>query len=606
MNKKEFNERFFYILPNQPGIYKYYDINKRLLYVGKAKDLKKRVNSYFGKNIDNRKTAILVSLIHHIEWTITNDEHDAFLLENSLIKHLQPPFNINLKDDKTYPFVVIKNEPFPRVYLTRNRIKDGSEYIGPFTDVSAVRSLLSLIKEYIPLRTCSLNLQPKNIEKGKFKVCLEYHIGNCKGPCESLQSEEDYKQSINLVRQLLKGNLSPLTQQLKEEMKVHVNALEFEKAQQIKKKLEGINNYKSKSTVISSISHNIDIASILMEEDTAYVNYMIVANGQVIQSKNLLIEKKLEEDQEEILSHSLAYLRKKFQSESKEIVLPFPVLLTDKDLKITLPKLGAKKNLLDLSFKNASYFKLQNEKKLKLFLKEKTLEDNLEVLHKVKDDLQLPELPVHIECFDNSNLQGTYPVAAMVCFKNGQASKKDYRHFHIKTVSGINDFASMEEVVYRRYKRLIDEEKPLPQLIIIDGGKGQLSSAMKSIKKLGISGQITVLGLAEKEEKIFFPNDKDAYDLPYNGDTLLFIRKIRDEVHRFGLSFHRKLRSKGAIKNELELIPGIGKKTAQHLLQTHRSVNRIKQLTLRELTLTLGASKARLVHDYFHPEKDKE
>jgi excinuclease ABC subunit C len=603
VTKENFQQNIVSTLPHAPGIYKYYGSDKKLLYVGKAKDLRKRITSYFVKQQDNRKTSRLVSLIDTIEWTITNDEHDAFLLENSLIKHFKPMYNISLKDDKTYPYVVIRKENFPRVYLTRRLIRDGSEYIGPFTSVFIVRELLDIIRETIPLRTCGLNLTPHNIAKGKFKVCLEYHLGNCSGPCEGYQSEEDYKASIDYIRQLVKGNLSPVLHALKEEMNGHVTNMDFEKAQQLKLKIQALQRYQSKSTVISSHLINTDVASIIASEDDAYVNYMVVTEGKIIHSKSIYIEKKLEETPEEMLAFALAFLRPKFQSLSREIVVPFAVETEEENITITVPLAGDKKKLLDLSFKNAEYFKQEQKQKSRLLLKDRTTEDRQEVLEQLQDDLQLTELPAHIECFDNSNFQGSFPVAAMVCFKNGVPSKKDYRHFHIKTVEGINDFASMAEIVKRRYKRLLEEEQPLPQLVIIDGGKGQLGSAMQSIEELGLTGRMTVVGLAKREESIFYPGDKDPLQLPYNGQSLLLIRRIRDEVHRFGITFHRDVRSKGTIKNELEDIPGIGGKTAQTLLQTYRSVARIKEMTLRELTMTIGASKARVVFEYFHPEE---
>jgi excinuclease ABC subunit C len=601
MTKETFQSTIAPTLPHAPGIYKYYNREKKILYVGKAKDLRKRVSSYFVKQHDNRKTAKLVALIDSIEWTITNNEHDAFLLENSLIKHFKPMYNISLKDDKTYPYVVIRREPFPRVYLTRNIVRDGSEYIGPFTSVAAVRELLDIIRETIPLRTCSLNLNAANISKGKFKVCLEYHLGNCNGPCEGYQSEESYKANIDYIRQLVKGNLGPVLQALKEDMNRHVSNLDFEQAQQLKMRIQALQRYQSRSTVVSSHLINTDVLSIIDETDGAYVNYMVVTEGKIIHSKSIYVEKKLDESPAEILSYALAFLRPKFQSASKEVIAPLE-LETEEPLEVTIPLAGDRKKLLDLSFKNAEYFKQEQGQKARLMLRDKTDEDRQELLQQLQDDLQLTELPVHIECFDNSNFQGSFPVAAMVCFKNGVPSKKDYRHFHIKTVEGINDFASMAEIVKRRYARLMEEQQPLPQLVIIDGGKGQLGAAMQSIEALGLTGRMTVVGLAKREESIFFPGDKDPLQLPYNGRSLLFVRRIRDEVHRFGITFHRDTRSKGTIKNELEDIPGIGGKTAQTLLQTYRSVARVKQMTLRELTMTIGASKARVVYNYFHPD----
>lgn len=603
MTREKFQQDIAPTLPHAPGIYRYYGKDKKILYVGKAKDLKKRVTSYFVKQHDNRKTTKLVSLIDTIEWTVTDTEHDAFLLENSLIKHFRPMYNIDLKDDKSYPYVVIRKEHFPRVHLTRRLIRDGSEYIGPFTSVSVVRELLAMIRETIPLRTCGLQLSPNNIARGKFKVCLEYHLGNCGGPCEGYQSEADYKAHIDGIWQLLKGNLAPVLNQLKEEMNHHVAALDFEKAQQIKLRIQALQRYQSKSTVVSSHLINTDVASIIAQEDDAYVNYMVVTEGKIIHSKSIYIEKKLEETPEEILAYALAFLRPRFQSSATEIVAPFPVEMEDDALKVTVPLAGDRKKLLDLSFKNAEYFRQEQQQKKRLLLKDRTSEDRQEILEQLQDDLQLPELPAHIECFDNSNFQGSFPVAAMVCFRNGIPSKKDYRHFHIKTVEGINDFASMAEIVKRRYKRLLEEEQPLPQLVIIDGGKGQLGAAMQSIEALGLTGRMTVVGLAKREESIFYPGDKDPLQLPYNGQSLLLVRRIRDEVHRFGITFHRDTRSKGTIKNELEDIPGIGGKTAQTLLQTYRSVARVREMTLRELTMTIGASKARIVHTYFHPEE---
>ncbi|MFT4061789.1 MAG: excinuclease ABC subunit UvrC [Edaphocola sp.] len=601
MNRDFFQQNIAPTLPHAPGVYKYYGMDKKILYVGKAKDLKKRVSSYFAKQHETRKTTRLVTLIDTMEWTVTNNEHDAFLLENSLIKHFRPPFNINLKDDKSYPYVVIRKEPFPRVYLTRRMVRDGSEYIGPFTGVTVVRELLDMIKEAIPLRTCGLNLTPHNIRRGKFKVCLEYHLGNCKGPCEGLQTEQEYKANIDFIRQLVKGNLGPVLSALREEMATAASHLEYEKAQQIKLKIEALQQYQSRSTVVSSHLINTDVATIIAYEERAYVNYMIVVEGKIIHSKSLLIEKKLDETPEEMLAYAIAFLRPKFQSQSKEVVVPFTVATEDEHLTITVPLAGDRKKLLDLSFKNAEYFKQEQQQKSRLLLKDRTDTDRMEILEQLQDDLQMNQLPLHIECFDNSNFQGSFPVAAMVCFKGGIPSKKDYRHFHIKTVEGINDFASMAEVVKRRYKRLMDEKQPLPQLVIIDGGKGQLGAAMESIEALGLTGRMTIAGLAKREESIFFPGDKDPLQLPYNGQSLLLIRRIRDEVHRFGIAFHRDTRSKGTIKNEIEEIPGIGAKTAQTLLQTYRSVHRVKEMTLRELTMTIGASKARVVFEYFHP-----
>lgn len=590
-------------LPHQPGCYKYYDGHHVLLYVGKAKDIRKRVGSYFNKTLDNYKTRKLVSLIRHIEFTVTETEHDAFLLENSLIKHYQPRFNIDLKDDKTYPYIVIKKEPFPRVFFTRKLIRDGSEYFGPFTGVARVRELLQLIKNNIPLRTCNLNLAPGNIAKGKYKVCLEYHLGNCKGPCEGLQTEDDYAQNLQQVRHILKGNTGEVIRHLKQEMMRLAGEMQFEKAELMRRKIESLQSYQSKSTVVNPHLGNLDVASILCENDTAFVNYMMVSNGSIVYANTVQVEKHADESNEEILSLALARLRDHFHSNAKEVIVPFPVDVTEETMKVTVPRAGDKKKLLDLSFKNAEIFRNDVRRKNTLLLGKQTSGQRMEVLKELQQALHLKELPVHIECFDNSNFQGAYPVAAMVCFKDGLPDKKNYRHFHIRRVEGINDFASMSEIVYRRYHRLAEEGADFPQLVIIDGGKGQLGAALDSIKELGLLGKMTLIGLAKREESIFFPGDSEPLQLPYDSPAHLLIRQIRDEVHRFGITFHRQTRSKGTFKNELEAIPGIGEKTATDLLKEFRSVNNIKTLTERELTRVIGASKARLVYDYFHPEE---
>ncbi len=588
-------------IPHQPGCYKYFDSDSNLLYVGKAKDLRKRVSSYFNKTVDNYKTRKLVSLIHSIDFTVTNTEHDAFLLENTLIKHYQPRFNIDLKDDKTYPFIVIKKESFPRVFFTRRVIRDGSEYLGPFTGVGKVRELLNLIKQNIPLRTCSLNLSPANIAKGKYKVCLEYHLGNCSGPCEGLQSEADYATNLANVRHILKGNTGEVIKYLKEEMQQHAAEMHFEKAEIVRQKIDDLNNYQVRSTVVNAHLGNLDVASIISDEQYAFVNYMMIANGAIVYAKTLRIEKKIEEEEDtDILSLALEEMRTTFQSTATEVIVPFEVEVADESIKVTIPKTGDKKKLLDLSFKNAEITKQELRKNDALMLGKATEQNAATLLEELQDSLQLSELPVHIECFDNSNFQGAYPVSAMVCFKNGLPSKKDYRHFHIKTVQGINDFASMSEVVYRRYKRMMDDKASLPQLVIIDGGKGQLGAAMESIEKLGLTGSMTIVGLAKREESIFFPGDSDPIQLPFDSPAHMLIRRIRDEVHRFGITFHRQIRSKGTFKNELEGIAGIGEKTATELLKTFRSVKNIKELTERELTKAIGASKARIVWSYFH------
>jgi excinuclease ABC subunit C len=558
------------------------------------------VSSYFLKNHDNYKTHKLVECIHHIEFTIVDSEQDAFLLENSLIKQFQPKFNINLKDDKTYPYMVIKHEAFPRVFLTRNIIKDGSEYLGPFTSVGRVRELLDMIRYNIPLRTCNLNLSQQNISKGKYKVCLEYHLGNCKGPCEGLETEEEYRAGLQQVKNILKGNLTPVLQEFRAQMQEHALNMEFEKAEILRKKIESLNAYQSKSAIVNSRIGNVDVFSIISEGNHAYVNYLRVLNGTIADTKTVTLEKKLEEENEEVLTYAVGYLRDAFHSLAPEIIVPFDMEYPEEHITVTVPKTGDKKKLLELSEKNVNYFKEELYRRKILHLEGKSDMEKKKVLYQLQADLELQQLPVHIECFDNSNFQGSYPVSACVVFKDGIASKKDYRHFNIKTVEGINDFASMKEVVFRRYRRLLEEKQPLPQLVIIDGGKGQLGSAMESIRELNLVGSMTVVGLAKNEEEIFFPGDKDSIKLPYDSESLKLIRRVRDEVHRFGITFHRQKRSKGTFKNELENIKGIGENTATQLLKTFRSVNKIKQLSEEELVKEIGNAKAKLVFDYFH------
>ena len=598
MNAKEFLE-ISHTLPHQPGIYKYFDAKEELLYVGKAKNLRKRISSYFTKTFTGYKTHELVSRIHHIEFTIVDSEQDAFLLENSLIKQFQPRFNINLKDDKSYPYIVIKKEPFPRIFLTRRKLNDGSEYLGPFTSAGKVRELIGFIRQFIPLRTCKLSLTETNIKKNKFKVCLEYHLGNCKGPCEGFQTEQEYTEGLQQVRQMLKGNLSPVIQHYKKQMTVYAASLKFEKAEQIKKKLDYLEKYQSSSVIVSRHISNVDVFSILKEDNIAYVNYLMVQNGTIVQTHTIELQTKLDETEEEVLSFAVLNLRETFNSPSTEIVVPFAIENAFNNILITIPKAGDKKKLLMLSQKNVDYFLEEIKKKKVLQLEGRTDMQKKQVLYHLQNDLQLPELPVHIECFDNSNFQGSYPVSAMVCFKDGIPSKKDYRHFNVKTVEGINDFATMKEVVYRRYKRLLDENQSLPQLIIIDGGKGQLSAAMESIEALNIKGKITVAGLAKNEEEIFFPGDVESVKLPMNSDSLKLIRYIRDEVHRFGITFHRNKRSKGTFANELQEIKGIGENTANQLLQVFRSVKNIKTQNKDSLAKVIGIAKAKLVYEYF-------
>ncbi|WP_343305009.1 excinuclease ABC subunit UvrC [Chitinophaga niabensis] len=602
MTAAEF-QQVAHTLPTDAGIYKYFGSDGELLYIGKAKSLRKRVSSYFVKNHDNYKTRKLVETIHHIEFTIVDSEQDAFLLENSLIKQFQPKYNINLKDDKSYPFIVIKHEPYPRIFLTRRIIRDGSEYLGPFTSVGRVREVLELIKNSIPLRTCNLNLSQQNIQKGKMKVCLEYHLGNCKGPCEGLQTEEDYREGLQQVKEILRGNLTPVLNIFRTRMQEHAANMEFEKAEIERKKIEGLQAYKARSAIVSATVGNVDVFTILSEGNFAYVNYLRVLNGTIVDTKTVTLEKKLEESDEEVMAYAIAYLREAFQSLAREIILPFAVEFPEEGITVTIPKGGDKKKLLDLSTKNVNYFTEELKKKKMLQLEGKSDMERKKVLYQLQADLELQDLPLHIECFDNSNFQGSYPVSACVVFKDGVASKKDYRHFNIKTVEGINDFASMSEVVYRRYNRLLAEQQPLPQLVIIDGGKGQLGAAMDSINKLNLIGSMTVVGLAKNEEEIFFPGDKESIKLPYDSESLKLIRRIRDEVHRFGITFHRLKRSKGTFKNELEEIKGIGESTATQLLQTFRSVNKVKQATMEELVREVGQKKAQLIWEHFHEKE---
>lgn len=594
-------------IPAQPGIYKYFDAGNELLYVGKAKHLRKRVSSYFIKTFTSYKTHELVQRIVRIEFTIVNSEQDAFLLENSLIKQFQPRFNINLKDDKSYPFIVIKNEPFPRVFLTRKKIDDGSEYLGPYTSVKKVRELIEFTRQTIPLRNCTLNLSESNIKKGKFKVCLEYHLGNCKGPCEGLQSLADYKENLSQLKNLLRGNLSPVIRHFKEEMKKHAADLAYEKAELLKKKIGFLENYQSRSVVVNTKTSDLDVFSILKEKETAYINYLMVRNGSIIQTQTTRAETQLGESMEEVLSFSVAQLRATFNSEASEIVVPFIINYPETGITVTVPKGGDRKKLLELSEKNTQHFidELKNKDRLQLNTKKP---EKLKLLEQLQEDLSLPSLPVHIECFDNSNFQGSYPVSAMVCFKNAEPSKKDYRHFNVKTVEGINDFATMKEAVFRRYKRLKEEGELFPQLVIIDGGKGQLSAAQEAITELDLSGQMTFVGLAKNEEELFFSGDSESLKLPYNSASLKFIRLIRNEVHRFGITFHRKKRSKGTFKNELEEIPGIGPTTADQLLKEFKSVKNIREIIRQgkaeiEIGKVIGITKARLITKYFNEKQ---
>lgn len=605
MTAKEYQE-IAPTIPHQPGIYKYFDAQNELVYVGKAKDLRKRTASYFTKTLTNYKTHELVNRIRRIEFTITNSETDAFFLENSLIKQFKPKFNIDLKDDKSFPYIVIKKEPFPRVFLTRMKINDGSEYLGPFTSVAKVRELLIFIKHTVALRTCKLNLTQPNIEKGKFKVCLEYHLGNCKGPCEAKQSDQEYGEALQHIRNILKGNIQPVIYHFKTEMIQHATNLNFEKAEMTRKKIEHLESYQERSVIVSKHLSNLDVFSIIKDEDTAYVNYLMVYNGAIIQTHTVRIETKLEETEAEVLPLAIVQLRETFNSQATEIIVPFEIEFALGEVLVTVPKAGDKKKLLDLSLKNVNYYTEELRKKKMLQLEGKSDLQKKEVLYQLQHDLQLHEVPLHIECFDNSNFQGSYPVSAMVCFKDGIPSKKDYRHYNVKTVEGINDFATMKEVVLRRYSRLTKEQQTLPQLIIVDGGKGQLSSAMESIAQLNLIGAVTMVGVAKNEEEIFFAGDKQSIKLPWDSESLKLIRRIRDEVHRFGINFHRQKRSKGTFKNELESIKGVGKSTAETLLKEFKSVKTIQTKSQEEIANIVGLSKAKIVKAHFNLQSEQK
>jgi excinuclease ABC subunit C len=583
-------------LPNLPGIYKYYNEANELLYVGKAKQLKKRVASYFTKTLASYKTHELVQKISTIEFTIVNTEQDALLLENSLIKQFQPKYNIDLKDDKTYPYIVIKKEPFPRIFFTRKKFNDGSEYLGPFTSVAKARDLLYFVKQIIPLRTCKLALTENNIAKKKFKVCLEYHLGNCKGPCQALQNQEDYNNALSQVKEILKGNVSGVIQLYKKEMKAYVTNLEFEKAEQIKKKIDYLETYQEKSVIVNKTIGNVDVFSIVAENNIAFVNFLMLQNGTIIHTHTVQVETKLDETIEETLAFSIQQIRDTFNSTNKEVIVPFEISnYGDNTVQFTIPKVGDKKKLLNLSFTNTNYFKLELKKQKALNLPIKSNNAYYEVLKELQINLHLKQLPTHIECFDNSNFQGSFPVSAMVCFKDGMPSKENYRHYNVKTVVGINDFATMSEVVLRRYTRLLNENKPLPQLVIIDGGKGQLGAAIESIRKLDLQHEITLVGLAKNEEEIFFAGDIQSIKLPWDSDSLKLVRRIRDEVHRFGITFHRNQRSKGVFKTELQEIEGIGKASIDALMQQFKSVKNIKSQSFENLKAIVGESKAKIL-----------
>lgn len=589
-------------LPNTPGVYQYYDKDDKIIYVGKAKNLKKRVNSYFTKTHDNGKTRVLVKNINSIKHIVVNTETDALLLENNLIKKYKPRYNVLLKDDKTYPWLCIKKERFPRIFLTRRVIKDGSEYYGPYTSVRTVKVLLEVIKDVYSLRTCNYDLSQQKINEGKYKVCLEYHLKNCKGACEALETESHYNESIKEIRNIIKGNFKQSVDRLTNLMHSFAAEMEFEKAQKIKEKLDRLSSYQAKSTIVNPSINNVDVFSIISDETHGYANFLKISNGSIIQSHTTEIKKKLDETDKELLELFIVEIRQRFNSQSPEIYVPFQVDLGE-DIKVTIPKLGDKKRIVELSERNAKYYRQEQFKQIKIVDPDRHVK---RIMAQMKKDLRLQEEPRHIECFDNSNIQGTNPVAACVVFRDGKPSKKEYRHYNIKTVVGPDDFASMEEVVYRRYKRLLAEGESLPQLIIIDGGKGQLSSAIKSLEILGLRGKIAIIGIAKRLEEIYYPDDPIPLYLDKKSETLKITQHLRNEAHRFGITFHRNKRSKSAIQSELEQIPNVGKQTITTLLRKFKSAKRVKEASFNDLKDVIGNARAVKVHQFYHSKKENE
>lgn len=591
-------------LPERPGIYEYYDKEGTIIYVGKAKNLKKRVSSYFTREESlTGKVRVLVQKIVDIKYVVVDTELDALLLENNLIKKYQPRYNVLLKDDKTYPWICIKNEPFPRIFSTRHRINDGSDYFGPYASGKMMHTLLDLIRQLYKIRSCSLNLSAAAIKNGKYKVCLEYHINNCLGPCEHLQSEEDYRSTLNEIKNIIKGNISVVRQQLAIHMKTYAEAYEFEKAQIVKEKIELLDRYQSKSTIVNPSINNVDIFSLIEDTTSAYVNFMKVINGAIIQSHTIEIRKKLDESAEEILLIAITELRERFDSDASEIIIPFKPEVEFPGVTYTTPIRGEKKKLLELSERNAKYYQIEKHKQIERVDPERHTK---RIMTQMQSDLRLKEEPRRIECFDNSNIQGAYPVAAMVVFLDGKPAKGEYRHFNIKTVEGPNDFASMEEIIFRRYKRVMEENQSLPQLIIVDGGKGQLSSALISIDKLGLRGKVAIIGIAKKLEEIYYPGDSLPLYIDKKSETLKIIQQLRDEAHRFGITHHRKRREKGTIKTELTEIQGIGENTSTLLLRKFRSVKAIKEASLGDIQRTAGLAKGKIVYDFFNPTPSKD
>lgn len=584
-------------LPDQPGVYQFYDRNGIILYIGKAKNLRKRVSSYFFRNKhESFKSKILVDRIADLKYIVVNSESDALLLENNLIKKYQPRYNILLKDDKTFPWICIKNEPFPRVFSTRTLKNDGSQYFGPYTSAYTVKVLLNLIRQLYQLRTCKFTLTEENIQKKKFKVCLEYHIGNCKAPCIGLQDRESYEESVNQIRNIIRGNLHDVINHLKKEMRKLASEFKYEEANQIKEKIDILSRHQSKSTIVNPSIHDVEVFSIVSDEKEAFINYLKVVKGAINQAHTVEIKKKLNEEDEEILVFAITNIRSRTESHSKELIVPLDVKTVFPDLKITIPKRGDKLKLLELSKRNALSYKLEKKKRNTA---RKTTDSSERILKSVQTDFRLKELPRHIECFDNSNMQGSEPVAACVVFVNAKPLKKEYRHYNIKDVKGIDDFASMREVVYRRYKRLLEEKKSLPQLIVVDGGKGQLSAALESLEKLNLRGRIAIVGIAKKLEEIYFPDDAVPLYIDKSSESLKLVQNLRNEAHRFGISFHRQKRSGSMTNSSLEEVPGIGPDSIRKLFMRFKSLNGIKNASLEELSAEIGLSRAKKVKTHY-------
>ncbi|MDD2474331.1 MAG: excinuclease ABC subunit UvrC [Dysgonamonadaceae bacterium] len=583
-------------IPHKPGCYQFFDEAGKVIYIGKAKDLKSRVASYFNREHDSSKTRILVRKIANVKYIVVNTEEDTFLLENNLIKEFQPRYNVLLKDDKTYPSIVVKNEPFPRVFQTRNIQRDGSLYFGPYTSVASVRALLEVIRKVYKIRTCRLNLTPENIAAGKFKVCLQYHIKRCEGPCEGLQSLDDYNKNIKEIIEILKGNVGIISKKIYKEMQQCAEEFKFEEAQELKEKYLLIENFRERSTVVSSFDYNIDVFFCSVDEQSAYINYLHVVNGAIVQGYTFEYRKKMDESKEELLAMGIVEMRQRYKSESKEIIVPFIPDIELTNVEFTIPQRGDKKKLLALSEQNVKQYRVDKLKKAEILNPEQR---TTRVLKAAQKDLQLKEMPLHIECFDNSNIQGSDPVAACVVFKKAKPSKKDYRHFMIKTVVGPNDYASMQEVIHRRYSRALNEGLSLPQLIVVDGGKGQLHAAVDSLKEIGLYDKIAIIGIAERLEEIYFPNDSIPLYLDKNSETLKLIQNLRDEAHRFGLAFHRNKRSKAQVVSQLDEIKGVGPVSKKKLLSHFKSIKRIKEANEDEIINVLGESKGMIVYQWF-------